>query len=178
LLRFGHLRLCFRFSGVEMRDSVIVEREKMTKLEHAAVQREAEETIRRIASLLKSLEDEFGTKPTSSLARGTFIIADRQRNGRHQVYLPGFGVAGEGDCVCEAVADALSQFASLLQVAADAHDLSVLPPRDRSIKTFLRAIVARIKFSIALWLHTRLHKNDDVDSYEGLRSAVKSLARA
>jgi hypothetical protein len=119
----------------------------MEAWEHLQSWRAHKEVLERAAGTLHQLREEIGREPRRLRSRA---IIERISDGpRFQLYLPDFGVAGEGRCVCEASLEAIHAFEQLLESALEHKTWDVLPAPDRS----LRAFVAAKRTDLFLALH-------------------------
>ena len=104
----------------------------MEAWEHPQNWRAHRDVLERASETLKQARAEIGKEPRPLHSRA---IIDRisDEPPRFQLYLPDFGVAGEGRCVCEASLEAVYAFEQILAAVLEHKDWSLLPARDRSL---------------------------------------------
>ena len=72
-----------------------------------------------------------------------------------QVYVPGFAVAGQGRCVCDASLEALFAYEGIIDSVEANSDWGMLPEPDRSITVWFEVVKTRLYLYLGHLLEAR-----------------------
>jgi hypothetical protein len=141
---------------------------EMDKLDHERTHSEAHESVDRVIEMLRGLRSSIGPDP---FHRESEVLARPVHDDRIQAYLPGYSVAGEGRCLCEAYLETILQLESLLEVATEHKDWGILPKPDRSLATKLRLLKNKLYFRLFEYLDRRIAASE-LREAESVKSAL------
>lgn len=141
----------------------------MESWQHVQNWRAHDNVFERIREVIRELREQVSPEPRRL---DSYVVISRvDGTNRFQVYLPGFGVAGEGRCLCEASLEANHAFLTLLESALENRTWKMLPAPDRSFRTRLAALKTSLYLRLWDFLSSRLPVNEASEA-EDVRSAL------
>ncbi len=148
-----------------MNATIAPQEARMEDWQHGQYLREFHDTFKRVNTKLSQIQSDIGKDPCTH-RRWKVAIKSISDHSAVQAYIPGYGVAGQGRCMCEAVYDAMSQLESLVDCVSENRDWKILPEPDNSVFSYIAVLKTNIFASLIKYLHSNFSAIDACETAE------------